>query len=33
MDALVSGIVWFGNTVVIGIVACVLYCMINKGDK
>ena len=30
MDALVSGIVWFGNTVVICIVAIVIYCMFNN---
>ena len=33
MDALVSGIVWFGNTVVICILACVVYCMVNKGGE
>ena len=33
MDALVSGIVWFGNTVVICIIACVVYCMFNQGGE
>ena len=30
MESLVSAIVWFGNTVVICIVACVVYCMFSN---
>ena len=33
MENLVSAIVWFGNTVVILIIAIVLYCMINQGGE
>ena len=33
MESLVSAIVWFGNTVVICILACVVYCMVNKGGE
>ena len=33
MENLVSAIVWFGNTVVICIVAIVIYCMVNNGSK
>ena len=32
MEDLITGIVWFGNTVVICIVAIVIYCMV-KGSK
>jgi len=32
MENLVSAIAWFGNTVVILIIAIVLYCMINRTD-
>jgi len=32
MEGLVSGIVWFGNTVVICILAIVIYCMVNRTD-
>ena len=30
MESLVSAIVWFGNTVVICILACVVYCMFSN---
>ena len=33
MESLVTGIVWFGNTVVICIAAIVIYCMLNKGGE
>ena len=32
MESLVSAIVWFGNTVVICILAVVIYCMFNRTD-
>jgi hypothetical protein len=32
MENLVSAIVWFGNTVVICILAVVIYCMFNRTD-
>ena len=33
MESLVTGIVWFGNTVVICIAAIVIYCMLSKGGE
>jgi len=30
MESLVTGIVWFGNTVVICIAAIVIYCMFSN---
>jgi len=33
MEDLITGIVWFGNTVVICIVAIVMYCMVNQGGE